>query len=846
MCILESTTIVNIQQAERLPLIFQEKSIIQYKSKYEVIIPKIFSERSLNPLPFLEDIKQLTSELQIIIEDKELAKIISIYMARENACSLALKNMKLLRKDYLKICIIIKRRLKIYNNYLIDTLINKRMQGWLDRHEKEITKAFENLTNNNIFIESEYLEHVNSVTNEKMSKFYRMKKNKVPLCKIGHEKFYVSKYLMTSLGAVKWYRKTKSGIIKQKLLDELKMMSIKGYFPSINDFIVYDNNPAAIFIESIYDESQKIVKKQEIELERLDKFFSYRSYLVKTLQNVKSDNIRIKNLNKFKQDYGKVKFTGVKKIASYSVDKYLIFKTGKDVKLTTDNKKLFSHLISAPCQNKYYLFWIAWEHHYAQSGEFESKLAAHMRKERLKLAEIKYYPGFIQLPFKVIDSLMYEYRDKNPYYKLPEEVSFKNLFVINNNYYKEKSKFLGHVILQNIKSGNYVNTIQLYKNNAIESRIFVTATIMQKTIRILSKKRGIEVMSKHEILSNLKNNLAQTIPIRRFYNYNFMKFNNLIDEIYEDYKRSRTFIHQRDFFYDGRSYKEDSVRDYITKFQRGNVGTSTYRKKFKSHKNFIKKECKEFQLSEAITALDYLETHNMSLEEYRFNGEILLNSFTNLSTYSILSELEEDLDRPINLCYQTHNNPVIAIFTIRIIKMLIKFLKVYKVTKSYENREIKHASKPFRELELAILLRYRPLWDIIETNKNYVNQENEGYENWLFQKESMEKLTKNLNFDSVNEESIYEALVNFRKIKEKEEDLLVDQYGKDLTLINKVGIIKIFKYKVGKTLSVLPYLYNRKEMLEIEKSDKLDEIEVIFSDINVDKYNDYEHFEYFD
>jgi hypothetical protein len=325
-----------------------------------------------------------------------------------------------------------------------------------------------------------------------------------------------------------------------------------------------------------------------------------------------------------------------------------------------------------------------------------------------------------------------------------------------------------------------------------------------------------------------------------------MKFNNLVDEIYEDYKRSRTFIHQRDFFYDGRSYKEDSVRDYITKFQRGNVGTSTYRKKFKSHKNFIKKECKEFQLSEAITALDYLETHNMSLEEYRFNGEILLNSFTNLSTYSILSELEEDLDRPINLCYQTHNNPVIAIFTIRIIKMLIKFLKVYKVTKSYENREIKHASKPFRELELAILLRYRPLWDIIETNKNYVNQENEGYENWLFQKESMEKLTKNLNFDSVNEESIYEALVNFRKIKEKEEDLLVDQYGKDLTLINKVGIIKIFKYKVGKTLSVLPYLYNRKEMLEIEKSDKLDEIEVIFSDINVDKYNDYEHFEYFD
>jgi hypothetical protein len=835
MCILEETAIVNYKEYVKLSNSCKGNQIVEYLSK-EVTIPKLLSIRKLNPMPFLEDLKFLLSELQLEVPEYELIQIISLYLSGQNACHIGLKNLKMDRSFYLKICIIIKKRLKIFNNYLIDTLIDRRMQGWLEKNEEDILKAIISLKNSNNYVENSYLDHVNSVTEEKVKTYFRMRKNKVPLCRLGKEKFYLSKYLMTSVGAINWFKKTTDGKIKQKCLDQLKDISIKGYLNDINSFILYETTPVEEFVNDIYKCSQKIVDRQKADILRNQRFFDNRTRLIKENKKMKSENFRMKNIKYFKEKYGNVRLMGTMKKASESVTRFLRKKHGEVFKISEDEEILFSQLSLSPCQNKYYLFWMTWEHHYSKRGEFEMKFAWKMRTRRLELAKINYYPGFIEIPFFELDSLMYDYREKSPYYRLPEEVKYKNLFTINNNYYPDKSKFVGHLVLQNIKSGNYINVLQLYKNNAIEQRVFVTALSIQKLIRYLCKSRNIEVLDKHQTVSTLSNNILQMKFIKSLHNYNFMKMNNLITEIFEDYKRSRTFIHQRDHYFCNRSYIEENIEEFDRKFARQKVGTSTYKKKFKAYKNSLKRETETMSFKKAIVALDELETKNLSLQFYYNYGSLIRDFFFEISMDSPGCDLEEELDKEFSVKMQNHINPVITIFTNRVINMLINFFKVYKITKSHDNIEIRRASKPFRELEEALILRYRQLWDIRETGKIYNHINVEEYENWSLKEAIFKDLSKDIKFEDYTGEQISGALKRFRESRKNEEGNLVDKYSKDLDIVNVVDLIKIFKYKVSKELSVSDYLYNKTEIEDINKDPRTEDLEIVFANKEHDSY----------
>jgi len=847
MCFLEKTSLIDLQEFQVLPRELVGRNLV-LKEKGKIQVPKILTVKKLNPLPFLIDVNFVLTKLQLAVEPEVLSQIISLYMKGENACPTALKNLKTERKNYLKICIIIKERLKIYKNYLVDSLINQRMKGWIEKNEGKIKEAFVELKNSNSYVETCYLDHVNSITEEKVKHFFRRKKNKIPICKLGCEKYYVSKYLMTSLGAINWFIKTEKGKLKSSLLNELKERSISGYIQDYNDFIDFEDNVVAPFVESLYNESQKSVLRQIHKKEQDDKFFKRQSQLISENKMLKSEATIDKNVRLFKEKYkGKV-LIGLKKLAYESTELYLNLKHKKldptPVRLTTDNRTLFGHLSDSPCQNLYYLFWLSWEHHYAKRGDFEADLAFKMRVRRLELAKINYFPGYIQLPFDQIDDLMYKHRLDSPYYRLPEEDEHKKLFVINNNYYPRKSAFLGHVVLHQIKSGNNVNLVQLYKNNAINNHTFVTGLCLQKSIRKLCQIRGVEIIDKHKFVADISNNVNQAIPIRNFKNYNFMKFNNIVDEIVEDYCRGRIFIHQRDFAFYGRRYKDEEIEEYQKKFSRGNMGTGTYKKKFKLHKNKIRKECNESSMIKAINDYNDLFRFRYSLTDYHTKCESIYQFFKSISIFTIQSDIEEESCPKSLAYYQVSNNPVFNMFTVKIIKMLINFTKVYKITKSYNSPEIRKASKPLRKLEELLILRYRQLWDLIETNKVFTFRENEKYFMWLEGEKMFESLSNEIDFNQFDTDTIIKSLQELRLKRKEKEDKVVSNIKDDLKIKKTPSLIKIFKYKVALAFGVLNYLYNEDEVEEIKSSNSINRAEPEFYHLNDDKVKRYIDSEY--
>jgi len=717
MCILEKTTTVRSDFVEKLSstcrqILIKEKGALTLRGD-SITVPVIMTIRK-NPMPYLPEIKYVCDHLGLIFPMADLYKMSAIFLNSSLACPEALKSMSISRKHYFYVTYIISERLFSYRNHLASTAFKKRIPEWIKNNKTLINKLLRGFKGDNDFIAMQYLNEVNhsiwARSNGPNKKFL----NKIPIHVLAEQRTYISKYLITYLGAIRWFRWTPAGQNKMNCLKELTVRVVRAYS---NTVALMDAEAVAPDLENYLFNMNLREADKNIRENRLISAVSISSHKVPSAPQQAQWNFR-SEIN-FKADKERLN-DELDKRCKVIYDRYTTAIQGDGIQEDDEDVEILEALVPSPCQKQHFLLGFIWEELYGRRGKFEETVSRAMRRMRLNYAKKGIYFYRMQLPFLEVDRYMHYYRETVKHTDLPRWLEVKKYFEFNNIYLPEKSAYLSDRILVDIKAGKYVDVMQMYKNNAITSRSYITATLLQRMIRKLAKKNQITVFDKHQRKANLINDCKQQFKDLITYSHNCNRHEAVALKYLDAYLSSGVYIENSDLKKDGDTLVQERSVALTSKWDM--MSTRSLKDSLNAKRKLFEETSGD--ISRAIAALNDIERYRMSLADFADRFSVIrdfLDTTLHLSTQNTANAESEEFNT--RMIYILSNDPVSAIFFNRLISYLIKFNKFFKLTDSYFDRERRIYSKPIRQIEELLILRYRTLWDLRETKKVYLKKE---------------------------------------------------------------------------------------------------------------------------
>jgi hypothetical protein len=800
MCILEKEQVIDSQSLQLYNSYCREIAIkdcghIIAWEENKIVVPLILTLRR-NPTLFLPEIKYVCDHLNLVFPIHDLYKMTALFLNKNLACPKALETMSISRKKYFQVTYIIGERLSGYHNYLANAAFENRIPKWIKNNRKLIKTLMKSFDPGNDFIAVEYLKMVNEDIKFKSNNRNKKALNKIPISVLSETRTYISRHLITYVGAILWFRWTPKGKIKSNMLKELAiktatnyvedkdLMDVKEPYKELTKYIMSDNNRDA----------QKAIKE-----------YKYNASYTRVLSVNKNPEKRVNYINRREETaYRKVRSVDFDQL---DIESAIIYKRWNkylyEGKINQSDKeaKLLNELSKSPCQKKHFLMGFIWEELYSKLGNIQSDVGLAMRRKRLILANKGIYLYRVQLDMDELDRLMHYEIDTASPEDLPQWLVARKYFFFNNNYYPSKSEYIAAKTLLKIKQGNYVNVFQLYKNNAISSRFFITSTLLQRVLRKRAKKDDIRVFDKHAFKCNIINDCKQQFKDLMTYSHNARRFEAVSIKYVEEYINSGFYISNSDLKQKGDKFLEDTTTKRLAKWDQMSPQRS-----FKSKQGFFEKNAGD--LPRAISALNDIQRYRMSLEDFgdRFSTiRDYLTTVPRITTVSPRKDIQEGFN--CEMMYPLAVDPVTSIFMNRLIKYLIRFIKIFKVSNSYQIEHRRINSKPIRQVEEMLVLRYRALWDLRETGRIYLKQEqwhrgsalNPAMADWIDSEYS--KLT------SAKLVQAFRSLApNSGSYREKESMNKLFKTSKPLT--------ESYQYTVAKMFSVQDYLFHKTEYIE--------------------------------
>jgi len=718
MCILEKTRLVHKSNLDRAPhfcrdLARKENGALILFDNDKVEVPLIMTLRR-NPVPFLPDIHYVCQHLGLEFPIETLYQMSCLYLNFSLACPAALESMGTTRKKYMCATYVISRRIHTCRNYLAETAFKMRLPEWIKMNKDVVSRLLADFNPHNDYIASSYLEHVNTIIRAKSSNLNKKAINKCPISVLSEQKTYISGELVTYLGAIKWFRWNPLGRLKSRLLTELSLRVERNM---TTDDMFMDS-------EMVAPELSNYVHKNSIaEAVNAQKEEKMRFILRQASDRVYKQS-RIDYWNSLEYE----KYVRDRKSDKDNLDRESLSLYNRFIELTEsgssfeseEEASLFSNLLESPSNSKHFLLGFIWEELYGRLGEFQRSVSYNMRRQRLLLAknqQIFVYRS--QIPLDVIDHTMHHYRDKYSPEALPDWLEAKKYMFFNNIYYPCKSRYMGDRALLEIKNGNYVDVVQMYKNNAITTREFITANLLQKTLRKLAKRENIIVFNKHQAYHNILNTCKQQFKDLMAYSHNARRFEMVATKYVHDYIWGRNYIENAQIHQEGEAVRKalETSRVKIMEVSRA-VGMPIVKNYASNIDRFSE------GIGRAVEALNDIERYRMPIEDFSSRTSVIREYIEGCHSIETTN-----LDRAVKLGinpkmrYLLLDDPVFTTFINRLIAYLINFRKYLKWTNSYHNETRRVNSKPLRQVEEMLMLRYRRLWDLRETGKIFVKDD---------------------------------------------------------------------------------------------------------------------------
>jgi hypothetical protein len=718
MCILERTGYIYKDKLDIFPyfcrsLIPKENGALIVKDTDKIEVPLIMTLKK-NTTPYLPDIKYVCDHLGLQFSVEVLYEMSCLYVNHSLACPKALENWGTTRKKYLCATYIISRKLRSCGNHLAQTAFKMRLPEWLKRNRGVVESLLIGFDPGNDYIAESYLKEVNAAIELRSLNFNKKSLNKCRINVLAEQKTYISKYLITYLGAIKWFRWTPGGKLKCKMITEL---SVRVERNMTNDEMFMDSKMVA-------PELSSYVHKTSI------------AEAVKSQKDERAMNVlRVAPDKQYRQsrtDYWNLwerkRYLNSRKNEPDALEKEALRIYNKWVNVTENNISLeedddaaiLSELNSCPCTEKHFLLGFIWEQVYSSQGRIQSEIAYAMRRQRLLLANKQsIYSYRVQLSLETIDRYMYSYRKECTPDILPDWLDSKKYMFFNNIYYPVKSKYISNKALEEIKAGKYVDVLQMYKNNALTTKMFVTASLLQKLLRKLAKRENIVVFDKHKRHADLVNDCRQQFKDLIAYSHNARRFEMFAVKYVDDYLWSGMYIENASIKDEG-----DKVRKAImdSRVKLLEVCRAVGMPVVKTFRDNIERFSSG--LGRAVEALNDMERFRMPIEDYGSRSSVVREFFessTKVETNNTPLVLKTGINPKV--CYILHDDPVTTIFVNRLINYLINFRKYLKWTNSYYTEVRRINSKPLRQVEELLMLRYRKLWDLRETGRVFVKDD---------------------------------------------------------------------------------------------------------------------------
>jgi len=698
-------------------------------------------------------------------------------MSNQMACPTAIKNLNTTRGKYLKACYVIRERLVGYNNYLLETAFRTRIPLWIKNNDRLIDSLFSELQGSNDYVSEKYLEMINGKMT--VNPESRKKKNKVPIYQIPNVDVWVSKHKLTYEAAVRWFRNN-VGIKKKQLL--LELAARHAYI--IDDQSVLERDPIFEIVEDIYDASEEQVKK---EWRRGQK--EYRRLVGPSKPS------------KFRERRNKMLYRRVlrdpKELDKKSIATAVRYLQKKDP-LNDLEGDIFKVLATYPCQEQFFLTGVAWEQYYSELGPLESSLAFAMRQKRNDLAKIGVFDYRTILDLATYDRfLAHEYAGADLVHRLPNWCEYAIVFTLDNTYKRQPLKYLHKRCITEIKNGSYVNVLQLYKNNGITTSEYLDLSLLQRMTRKQAKKQRCIVLDKHQYRFNMINDLNQQIPNLMAAAHAKVRYKNVAEKVFDSYFTENFSLGVDSFLEAGK--KTIRRRKVVAALKWGQM----------SHQEAYKSMKEAFDLDPSIgraaAALNDLESTRMNIDNFVNRSYAMLEAVKDIEAiHPMVPPGYGDL----NTAYCLNWSPTYLILIRRIIKFLIGFLKLYKARMFTITPELRRYSKPLRLLEEYLLVRHRPLWDLIETGKIYVKVEPEivrGGDSKEF-KEFFEATQS-----EVGSIELLKVLRKFSKALNNRNPMRARE--KKWSYLRDTSFTDSFKAAVAKAFNVTNYLYVKSDLM---------------------------------
>jgi hypothetical protein len=285
------------------------------------------------------------------------------------------------------------------------------------------------------------------------------------------------------------------------------------------------------------------------------------------------------------------------------------------------------------------------------------------------------------------------------------------------------------------------------------------------------------------------------------YSHNARRFESVSIKYVEEYINSGFYILNSDLKQKGDEFLQATTNQRVEKWEQMEPKRS-----FMSKKGFFEKNAGD--LPRAINALNDIQRYRMDLEDFGNRFSVIRDYLTTLPRITTTSP-RKDIQEGVNceMMYPLAVDPVTSIFMNRLINYLIRFIRVFKVSNSYQIEKRRINSKPIRQVEEMIILRYRFLWDLMETGRIYLKQEQ-----WQ-RGANVDPAMSDWIDKEYNKLSNKEVLEAFRSLKsssgssrEKESMNKLFQTDKPLT--------ESYQYTVAKMFSVQDYLFHKTEYIE--------------------------------
>jgi hypothetical protein len=738
MCILEKTSYVYKENLDVYPyfcrgLVPKVNGALIVQDSGKVEVPLIMTLKK-NTTPYLPDIKYVCDHLGLQFSLEDLYKMSCLYVNSSLACTNALENLGTTRKKYLCATYIISRRLSSCNNYLAQAAFKLRLPEWIKRNRRIVESLLLKFNPGNDFIAESYLKEVNESIELRSANTNKKAINKCYISVLAEQKTYISKYLITYLGAIKWFRWTPGGLLKSKMITELSVrvernmttddmfMDSKMVAPELSEYVHKNSIAEAI-------KSQKEEKAKNI----------LRSASDKTYKQSRTDYWNSREKKKYLSS-GRGALTKLDKEALRIYNKWVnIVENGLEIE-DDEDAAIISELADCPSADKHFLLGFIWEQLYSLQGSFQSEIAYAMRRQRLLLANNQgIYSYRVQLSLEVVDRYMYSRRKDCTPDILPDWLESKKYMYFNNIYYPSKSRYISDKALEEIKAGKYVDVVQMYKNNALTTKMFITASLLQKLLRKLAKRANIVVFDKHQYHADLVNDCKQQFKDLITYSHNARRFEMFAVKYVEDYIWSGMYVENASIKEEGEQVRKAIMQSRVKILE---VCRAVGMPVVKTFKDNIERFSSG--LGRAVEALNDMERYRMPIEDYGSRSSVIREFFEN-STQVETNNTPMVQKTGINpkIRYILHDDPVTTIFINRLIDYLIKFRKYLKWTNSYYTEVRRINSKPLRQVEEILMLRYRTLWDLRETGRIFVRDDMQwGLKDITLTKEMMRDFRK--------------------------------------------------------------------------------------------------------